>query len=77
MLACLAGFKKKKMGSAGSSLSLVAIVDAVQVFALQFTTGRGDTWDFMAEAVHAPANTPFPSTRGLTLQGRRRSDQDG
>lgn len=59
------------MGSVSGSPSFIAAVAAVQIFALQFPTGVVDAGDFIAEAVHAPANTPFPTTRRLTLQVRR------
>lgn len=68
MLACLAGFKKTKLGSGGALLSFVAVVDTVKVFALQFSTRRVATWDFFAKAVHAPADAPFPTAGRLTLQ---------
>lgn len=55
---------------ASASLSFVAVAAAVEVFALQVSTGVVDAGDFHAKPVDAPADPPPPTAGRLTLQGK-------
>ena len=59
----------------GVSSSLVVVVAALQVFALDVSSAVVGARKLDAILVHAPADTTLPATRGLALWGSREEDE--